>query len=41
MNPIFLKRRWALAALAVSALTLHAQAQTSDTWPSKPAAEAA
>jgi tripartite-type tricarboxylate transporter receptor subunit TctC len=36
MNPIFLKRRWALAALAVSALTLHAQAQTSDTWPSRP-----
>ena len=36
MNPIFLKRRWALAALAVSAFTLHAPAQTTDTWPSRP-----
>jgi tripartite-type tricarboxylate transporter receptor subunit TctC len=36
MNPIFLKRRWVLTALAVSALTLHAQAQTNDTWPSRP-----
>ena len=36
MNPTFLKRRWALTALAASALTLHAQAQTSDTWPSRP-----
>ncbi len=36
MNPTFFNRRWALTALAVSALTLHAQAQTSDTWPSRP-----
>ncbi len=36
MNPTLFKRRWALTALAVSALTLHAQAQTSDTWPSRP-----
>lgn len=36
MNPNFLQRRWALTALAVSAFTLHAQAQTSDTWPSRP-----
>ena len=36
MNTTFLIRRWALTALAVSALTLHAQAQTSDTWPSRP-----
>jgi tripartite-type tricarboxylate transporter receptor subunit TctC len=36
MNTNLLKRRWALTALAVSALTLHAHAQTSDTWPSRP-----
>jgi len=36
MNPTFYKRRWALAVLAASALTLHAQAQTSDNWPSRP-----
>ena len=36
MNSTLFKRRWALTALAASALTLHAQAQTSDTWPSRP-----
>ncbi len=36
MNTTFIKRFWALTALAISALSLHAQAQTSDTWPNRP-----
>lgn len=36
MNTTFIKRFWALTALAFSALSLHAQAQTSDTWPNRP-----
>lgn len=36
MNKTFIKRFWALTALAISALSLHAQAQTSDTWPNRP-----
>lgn len=36
MNTTFIKRFWALTALAFCALSLHAQAQTSDTWPNRP-----
>ncbi len=36
MNPHFLQRRWALTALAVSALSLTAHAQPADNWPSRP-----
>lgn len=36
MNTTFIKRFGALTALAFSALSLHAQAQTSDTWPNRP-----
>lgn len=36
MNTTFINRFWALTALAISALSLHAQAQTSDTWPNRP-----
>ncbi len=36
MNPHFLQRRWALTALAVSALSLTAHAPPADNWPSRP-----
>lgn len=36
MNTTFIKRLLALTSLAFSALSLHAQAQTSDNWPSRP-----
>lgn len=36
MNTTFIKRFGALTALAFSALSLHAQAQTNDTWPNRP-----
>lgn len=36
MNTTFIKRFRALTALAISALSLHVQAQTSDTWPNRP-----